>query len=98
MSMSHLRTQTMVMLSGAWINPAQCRPLLECFERGKALLPLIEAVHQGLLDMQSVGGGPTRALDAQITALQGASQAADVAFSGLTRGVHMMFTSVVMLV
>jgi hypothetical protein len=96
MNLNLLSNPTMFLLSSAWLDPAQQRPLIGSFERGATLLPMIESAHAGLLATQA-----TRApspLDAKIAALQAASQASNATFVALTQGIHGALTSAALLV
>lgn len=96
MNLNLLSNPTMLLLSSAWRDPAQQRPLIASFERGETLLPMIESAHAGLLATQ-VTRAPSP-LDAKIAALQANSQTANTTFVALTQGVHGALTSASLMV
>ena len=53
MAAKHLSPETMIELSGAWLDPARLRPALERFMPTRALLPKIEEVHNGVVHTHS---------------------------------------------
>lgn len=94
---ARLQTPHMVTFSARWIGASLDRALVESFARGKALLPRIEAAHQGLLDTQR-DDRAARAFDAPIAAAQAESQGHDETFCALTRGIHQVLSGVVAIV
>ena len=62
MSLSRLRTVTMVAVSFAWLDPTRLRPLIEGFSLGKARLPMLEQAHRGL----TASVDTTSAIDAEL--------------------------------
>lgn len=88
MSMKRLRTEMMVAISTGWLDPKLFRLLIEGFALGKARLPFIEQAHRGLTALVE----SETAVDRELTALQGDSQAADVTFGRSARGVFFTLT------
>ena len=55
MSYKSLTTPTMVTISGAWLDNAQERPLIESLPKAGALLSSLEVAHTGILTTQNTG-------------------------------------------
>ena len=88
MSYKSLTSPTMVTVSGPWTDPNKERPFIATLPQAGALLPSLDAAHEGLLDTQASGVETNAAL----AKLQRAEAVLDLRHDRKTRGVFNVLT------
>lgn len=88
MAYKNFTTQTMVTITGAWLDRTHELPLIESLPQAGALLPSLEKAHEGLLSTQHMG----EQADAELSAIQEESADADARHDRKTRGLFNVLT------
>jgi hypothetical protein len=89
MAYKNFTTQTMVTISGTWLDKAHERPLIESLPQAGALLSSVEKAHKGLLHTQLTG----EKTDAELSAVQLESADEDTRHDRKARGLYYALTA-----
>jgi hypothetical protein len=88
MAYKNFTTQTMVTITGAWLDKTHELPLIESLPQAGALLPSLEKAHNGLLHTQHMGVQA----DTELSAIQEESSEADGRHDRKARGLFNVLT------
>ena len=86
MALIDLPTETMVTITGAWLDPAKERPIIERCLRAAPLLVDIAKVHEDLVVFQNRGKGKSP----EVLALQAKTSELDEAHDRIARGLSLV--------
>lgn len=95
MALKNLPFESMIYVSGAWIDPQRDRHLLEAIPLVKPLIATIESAHHGVISTQKTGTDP---IDAEIAQISAKEEVADGRHDHKVRGTYNLLTGLAELV